>query len=122
VLDQERKHILNPQTMDRLIMVISGACLARRFSKNYTVALLARKSANYEPIAKEINAAGGKSIGISADTSDVSSVKSAFEQLKKEMGDAPLAVAVYNVGGGFVRKPFLELSPEEIEGGWASNG
>jgi NAD(P)-dependent dehydrogenase (short-subunit alcohol dehydrogenase family) len=121
-LDQARTYLTTLQALNQLITITSGACLARRFSKHYAVALLARKSANYEPIAKEINAAGGKSIGISADTSDVSSVKSAFEQLKKEMGDAPLAVAVYNVGGGFVRKPFLQLSPEEIEGGWASNG
>lgn len=28
---------------------------------------------------------------------------------------------VYNVGGGFVRKPFLELSLGEFEAGWESN-
>jgi len=49
-------------------------------------------------------------------------VKKAFEQIKKEMGDASLAAAVYNVGGGFVRKPFLELSEDEFEAGWEANG
>ena len=70
----------------------------------------------------EINAAGGKAIGISTDCTDGKSVKNAFEQLKKEMGDASLAAAIYNVGGKFVRKPFLELSEEEFESGWEANG
>jgi hypothetical protein len=38
------------------------------------------------------------------------------------MGDAKLAAAIYNVGGGFVRKPFLELTEKEFTDGWASNG
>ena len=70
----------------------------------------------------EINAAGGNAIGISTDCSDGKSVKNAFEQLKKEMGGASLAAAIYNVGGKFVRKPFLELSDEEFESGWEANG
>lgn len=70
----------------------------------------------------EITAAGGKAIGISTDCSDGKSVKAAFDQLKKEIGGASVAAAIYNVGGGFVRKPFLELSAEEFEGGWQANG
>jgi NAD(P)-dependent dehydrogenase (short-subunit alcohol dehydrogenase family) len=49
-------------------------------------------------------------------------VKAAFEQIKKEMGGASLAAAIYNVGGRFVRKPFLELSEEDFESGWEANG
>ncbi|OCT44598.1 hypothetical protein CLCR_06419 [Cladophialophora carrionii] len=100
----------------------SGASVARRFAKHYAVALLARNPDNYEPIAKEINAAGGKAIGISTDASDSKSVKAAFEQLEKEFGGAPLAAAIYNVGGKFIRKPFLELSEDEFESGWTANG
>ncbi|KIX04353.1 uncharacterized protein Z518_05221 [Rhinocladiella mackenziei CBS 650.93] len=100
----------------------TGACVARRFAKTYAVALLARKPANFEPIVEEINAAGGKAIGISTDCSEGKSVKNAFEQLKKEMGGASLAAAIYNVGGRFVRKPFLELTEEEFESGWETNG
>jgi NAD(P)-dependent dehydrogenase (short-subunit alcohol dehydrogenase family) len=99
-----------------------GASVARRFAKNYAVALLARKPENFEPLAKEINDAGGKAIGISTDATDSKSVKAAFEQLQKEMGGAPLAAAVYNVGGKFVRKPFLELTEDEFESGWEANG
>lgn len=49
-------------------------------------------------------------------------MKAAFEQLQKEMGSAPLAAAIYNVGGKFVRKAFLELSQEEFEAGYEANG
>lgn len=96
--------------------------MARRFAKNYAVALLARKSENYEPFVKAINDAGGKAIGISTDTADGKSIKSAFDQINKERGSAPLVAAIFNVGGGFVRKPFLELSPQEYESGWQANG
>jgi hypothetical protein len=53
---------------------------------------------------------------------DSSSTKKAFETIQKEIGDAKLAAAIYNVGGGFVRKPFLELTEKEFTDGWASNG
>ncbi|KAL2438283.1 hypothetical protein ABEF95_005867 [Exophiala dermatitidis] len=100
----------------------TGASVARRFAQKYSVALLARNPANYDSVVAEINAAGGKAIGISTDVSDGKSVKNAFEQLKKELGGATLAAAIYNVGGGFIRKPFLELTEEEFEVGWAANG
>ena len=96
--------------------------MARRFAQSYSVALLARKPANYEPIVKEINDAGGKAIGISTDCSDGKSVKDAFEQLQKEMGSQKLVAAVYNVGGRFIRKSFLDLTEEEFESGWEANG
>ncbi|KIW82116.1 hypothetical protein Z517_05143 [Fonsecaea pedrosoi CBS 271.37] len=100
----------------------TGASVARRFAQHYSVALLARNRANFEPVVDEINAAGGKAIGISTDTSDGKSVKAAFEQLQKEIGSASIAAAIYNVGGRFVRKPFLELTDEEFESGWEANG
>jgi NADP-dependent 3-hydroxy acid dehydrogenase YdfG len=96
--------------------------VARKFAQTYPVALLARKPANYEPIVKEIEAAGGRAIGISTDVSDSASVKNAFEKLGKEMGGAQLAAAVFNVGGSFIRKPFLELSEEEFLAGMDANG
>ena len=73
-------------------------------------------------MVKEIQDAGGKAIGISCDASDRQSVTSAFDKIKKEMGDAKLAAAIYNVGGRFVRKPFLELTPDDFEAGWEANG
>lgn len=84
--------------------------------------LLARNPTNYDPIVSEITASGGRAIGISTDVSDASSVASAFKTIQSEFGDARLAAAVYNVGGRFVRKPFLELSGEDFEAGWEGNG
>ena len=86
------------------------------------MALLARKAANYEPLVQEIQADGGKAIGLSADVADPASVKNAFDSLKKEMGDAQLAAAVFNVGGAFIRKPFLDLNLEEFMAGIEANG
>ena len=99
-----------------------GASVARKFAQKYSVALLARNPANYESLVKEIEAAGGKAIGISTDCSDGASVKKAFEQLKSAMGGAKLTAAIYNVGGRFVRKPFMELNEEDFVAGFEANG
>lgn len=66
-------------------------------------------------------------MGIRTDVSDEGSVKSAFETIEKGVfggteGRGDLAAAVFNVGGGYLRKPFLELTREEFEGGWKGNG
>ncbi|KAF2793056.1 NAD(P)-binding protein [Melanomma pulvis-pyrius CBS 109.77] len=92
----------------------TGASIARKFAATYPVVLLARNPDNFEGLAKEINASGGKAIGISTDISDAKSVKSAIEVIKKEFGsDVGAAAAIFNASGGFLRKPFLEL-PEEV--------
>lgn len=84
--------------------------------------LLARNPANYDSVVKEINASGGQAVGIRTDLSDSSSVKSAFEQIAKQHASSHLAAAVFNSGGGFVRKPFLELTEQEFCGGFESQG
>jgi len=86
------------------------------------VALLARNPANYESIVKEIREAGGHAIGISTDVSSPASVKNAFTEIQREFKGKKLAAAIYNVGGKFVRKPFLELTLEEYEAGYEANG
>lgn len=100
----------------------TGASIARRFAKAYPVVLLARNPANYEPVAEEINSSGGKAIGISTDLSDSKSVQAAFEKIAQQFPDVPLAAAIFNPGGGFVRKPFLELTEEEFDSGYLSQG
>ncbi|KAL8765446.1 MAG: hypothetical protein Q9209_007473 [Squamulea sp. 1 TL-2023] len=99
----------------------TGATVAKKFGTAYPVALLARNPANYEDAVKEIKAAGGKAIGISADVTDPESVKAAITQTQEEFGNK-CAAAVFNVGGSFVRKPFLELELQEFESGWEANG
>lgn len=84
--------------------------------------LLARNPANYDPIVKEINAGGGQAVGISTDLSDKGSVKSAFEQISQQHANSALAAAVFNLGGGFVRKPFLEMTEQDYTAGFDSQG
>lgn len=84
--------------------------------------MLARNPANYESIVEEIKSSGGHAIGISADISSESSVKNAFTEIKKELPGKKLAAAIFNVGGGFVRKPFLELTLAEYQSGYEANG
>ena len=96
----------------------TGASVARKFAASYPVVLLARKPENYSPLVEEIQKNGGWAKGISTDVSDAGSVKKAFE----EIGGEKVAAAVFNVGGRFIRKPFLELNQEEFEAGWDANG
>jgi len=100
----------------------TGRSVALKFAKTYPVALLARNPANYESIVEEIKASGGHAIGISTDVSSPTSVANAFGEIQKEFKGKKLAAAIYNVGGGFVRKPFLEMTLAEYEGGYKSNG
>ncbi|KAI9732115.1 MAG: hypothetical protein M1834_004211 [Cirrosporium novae-zelandiae] len=99
----------------------TGASVARKFARSYAVVLLARNPANYESLVKEINSSGGKAVGISTDISSASSIHSAFEKIKSEMGKTGVAAAVFNVSGGFVKKPFLQLNLEEFESGFEAN-
>lgn len=99
-----------------------GASVARKFAETYSVALLARKKENIDPVVDEINKAGGHAVGISTDTSDAASVNNALKVLKEQIGQGKLVAAIYNVGGKFIRKPFLELNQEEFESGWDANG
>jgi len=98
----------------------TGSSIARKFATAYPVVLLARNASNYEATVSEINSTGGNAIGISADLSDSKSLSSAFEKIGQEFAGLPLAAAVFNSGGGFVRKPFLELTEDEYVG--ALNG
>ncbi|KAJ3950531.1 uncharacterized protein N0V96_001681 [Colletotrichum fioriniae] len=93
----------------------TGRAAAVRFAKAYPVVLLARKPESYNAIVDEIKQAGGQAFGITADATDEAAVNAAFETIKKELPGSKLAAAIYNVNGGFSRKPFLELKREELD-------
>ncbi|KAJ5893676.1 Short-chain dehydrogenase/reductase SDR [Penicillium taxi] len=92
----------------------TGASIARRFGKEYSVIVLSRNPENYTSVVEEINSSGGQAIGISTDVSDQNSVNSAFDQIAKQFPGSPLAAAIFNPGGGLVRKPFLELTETDF--------
>jgi len=100
----------------------TGRSVALKFAKTYPTVLLARNPENYESIVKEIKESGGQAIGISTDVSSPKSVENAFAEIQKEFKGKKLAAAIYNVGGKFIRKPFLELSLEDYEAGYNANG
>ncbi|KAF3914133.1 hypothetical protein AA313_de0207686 [Arthrobotrys entomopaga] len=99
----------------------TGAAIAKKFASLYSVVLLARSPASYEATAKEINEAGGTAIGFSADVQDETSVKNAFEEASKKFAGIPLAAAIYNVGGVFVRKPFMEQTVDDFKLGYQTS-
>ena len=96
----------------------TAASIARRFAKNYPVALLARKEASYQDLVKEINRNGGKAIGINADVSNEDSVKAAFKKISDEYGNGPCAAAIYQASGSFEKKPFLDMKLDEFDKSW----
>jgi NAD(P)-dependent dehydrogenase (short-subunit alcohol dehydrogenase family) len=77
--------------------------------------LFARKPDSYNDIVSEIKNSGGQAYGITADVTDLSSIDTAFEQIKKELPSSKLAAAIFNVNGGFVQKPFLELNMQVLD-------
>lgn len=90
-----------------------GASIVRKFAKSYSIIALARNPENYEAVIQEINSAGGEAIGISADVSDSKSVNAAFDKIQAQYPSSKVAAAIFNPGGGFVRKPFLELTEQD---------
>lgn len=122
VASQARRSMSSPFAIVAGVGPGTGATVARKFGASYPVALLARNPANYEDAVKDIEAAGGRAIGIPTDVTDATSVKSAMGKIQKELGGDKCAAAVFNVGGKFIVKPFLELNQEEYESGWEANG
>ncbi|KAH8696431.1 oxidoreductase [Talaromyces proteolyticus] len=97
----------------------TGSSVARRFAKSYPVIVLARTPASYEGVVSDIESSGGQAIGINTDLSDEASVKAAFKKITTELfPNTPLAAAIFNPGGGFVRKPFLEITEKEFASGY----
>jgi enoyl-[acyl-carrier-protein] reductase (NADH) len=78
------------------------------------VVVLGRNPDNYSPVVQDITASGGQAVGISTDVSNGNSVNAAFDQIEKQFPGSPLAAAIFNPGGGFVRKPFLELTEDDF--------
>ena len=95
----------------------TGRSVAIRFAEAYPVVLLARRPESYNDVVAEINKAGGKAIGIAADATNESDLKTIFETIDKELLGLKLAAAVYNVRPGLrpSRKPFLELKLEDLD-------
>lgn len=87
-----------------------GSAIARRFaSEGYAVALMARKEESVSEARQQIESEGGTALPVSADATDASSVASAFERVRNELGDP--GVFVYNAGA-FRMGGILEVEPD----------
>lgn len=97
----------------------NGSSVARRFAEKYTVILLARKPDSYQSTQTQINESGGRAYGISTDISKPESVKAAFAEIEEKFPGVPVQTAVFNASGKFVKKPLLDITMEDMDGGLA---
>eukprot|EP00123_Amoebidium_parasiticum_P021374 comp66161_c0_seq1/m.48016 comp66161_c0_seq1/g.48016 ORF comp66161_c0_seq1/g.48016 comp66161_c0_seq1/m.48016 type:complete len:268 (-) comp66161_c0_seq1:127-930(-) len=75
-----------------------GGAVARRFAKaGYTACVVRRTADKLEPLVKQIEADGGKSIAFGVDCRKESEVVDMVAHIEKEIG--PIEVAVHNIGG-----------------------
>jgi NAD(P)-dependent dehydrogenase (short-subunit alcohol dehydrogenase family) len=96
-----------------------GASIARRFAREgYSVALMARRTEELDPVEKSIAQAGGRALAVPADATDAESVSRGFQTIREQLG-AP-EVFVYNAGA-FEAGGILEVSPEKFERSWRAN-
>jgi NADP-dependent 3-hydroxy acid dehydrogenase YdfG len=95
-----------------------GSAIARRFAAEYTVALVARNADYLAKVAAEIAAAGGSAYPVPANTAEESAIASAFETIRRELGDPE--VLVYNAA----MRPFgrlMETKASTFENTWRVN-
>jgi len=95
-----------------------GASLARRFAKEYAVAINARSADSVRTLAREIRAAGGVALEVPCDIGDRAQVEAAFRTIRDRLG--PPEVLLYNAGSG-VWGTVTEITPEQFESSWRVN-
>lgn len=95
-----------------------GAALARRFAKEYSVAISARTSDYLRTLGAEIKAAGGNVIEVAADVGDRAQIESAFKSIRERLG--AIDVLIYNAGSGAFGT-IADITPEQYESSWRVN-
>ena len=95
-----------------------GASLARRFAKEYTVAINARSASFVGALASEVREAGGEALEVPCDIGDRAQVDAAFRKIRERLG--PPEVLLYNAGSGNWGT-VTEITPEQFEQSWRVN-
>jgi len=95
-----------------------GASLARRFAKEYAVAINARNQSFVQSLAGEIRATGGVAIEVPGDIGDRDQVAGMFRSIRERLG--PPDVLLYNAGSG-AWGTVTEITPEQFEASWRVN-
>jgi NAD(P)-dependent dehydrogenase (short-subunit alcohol dehydrogenase family) len=96
-----------------------GAAVARRFAREgFAVGLMARGEESLAAAREEVESSGGTALAVTADATCATSVASAFNRVREELG-AP-EVFVYNAGT-FQMGGILELRPEQFDDCFRAN-
>ncbi|CAF3134701.1 unnamed protein product [Rotaria socialis] len=91
-----------------------GASLAKRFAiGGYSIGLVSRKESSVQPVQKKLEQQGHTSLSVTADASDILSMKNAFHKIRTEFGSDP-EVLLYNAGR-FIYNSILDLKPETLK-------
>jgi NAD(P)-dependent dehydrogenase (short-subunit alcohol dehydrogenase family) len=92
-----------------------GAALARRFAKEYAVALVARGEDKLAALAKEIEADGGTALAVAADVAKAADISAAFQKIRGQLGEVD--ALLYNAA----MRPFgklMDTKPSTFENTW----
>src|SRR6266853_6784014 len=92
-----------------------GAALARKFAKEYAVALVARGADKLASLAKEIETGGGKALAVAADVAKPEDIAAAFEKIQRELGD--VAALLSNAAMRPLGK-LMDTKPSTFENTW----
>jgi NAD(P)-dependent dehydrogenase (short-subunit alcohol dehydrogenase family) len=95
-----------------------GAALARRFAKEYAVAINARRTEYLASLAEEIRAEGGQVYEAPADLSDRAQIEALFKTIREQLG--PPEILLYNAGSGSWGT-ITDVTPEQYETTWRVN-
>ena len=96
----------------------TGASVAARFAKLYTIVLLARSTSTLSSLVQRISQSGGDALAIPTDVSDQKSVDEAFQKIKESYPDQEVRVGVYNVAGRPKMQSFLDMTADEWAAGF----
>ncbi|KAJ7888573.1 hypothetical protein B0H14DRAFT_2693017 [Mycena olivaceomarginata] len=95
----------------------TGAAAARAFSKaGYSVALIARGQASLNALSEEIKSTGGEAAPFCMPSYTPGNFSSVFASISSQFpaSQYSMRAALFNIGYG-VWKPFLEVTPEEVQ-------
>ncbi|KAJ7123873.1 hypothetical protein C8R43DRAFT_1031763 [Mycena crocata] len=95
----------------------TGGAVARLFAKQgYTVALISRGSESLDVLAKDIKSSGGNAESFPVSAYGPEDLTSAFEAIQQRYAapDYAITVAIFNAGHA-VWKPFLQITPEDVQ-------
>jgi NAD(P)-dependent dehydrogenase (short-subunit alcohol dehydrogenase family) len=96
-----------------------GAALVRRFAQGgHAVAMVARSREFMDGLSAEVNAAGGRTLAVTADVGDAEQIARAFDTVRAKLGTPE--VLLYNAGSGNWGT-ITEITPQQYEESWRTN-